>query len=149
MSDEDRKKWDARYKLPDAMPAEPSLLLTQLDDDLPRSGRALDVAGGSGRHAIWLAQRGLDVTVADISEVGLAIAKERAAAADVSLDTLLLDLETDPFPNGPWDLIVSIRFLRRELFEIFPKVLAPGGMLVFSQPTKSNLQRHEKPPQRR
>lgn len=148
MSDEDRKKWDGKYARQDAAPSEPSLLLIQRNHILPRRGQALDVAGGAGRHAIWLAQRGLDVTLADISQVGLDIAKQRAAAAKVALDTMLVDLEAEPFPAGPWDLIVSIHFLWRPLFEIFPTALAPGGMLVFSQPTHSNLSRHEKPPAR-
>jgi ubiquinone/menaquinone biosynthesis C-methylase UbiE len=51
--------------------------LTGLDDLLPRRGRALDVAGGTGRHALWLARRGLDTTLADVPQVAL----EKAAAA--------------------------------------------------------------------
>ena len=74
MSDKDRKRWDAKYARQESAPSEPSLLLTQLDDILPRRGRALDIAGGAGRHAIWLAQRGLDVTLADISLAGMNLA---------------------------------------------------------------------------
>ncbi|MDH3717764.1 MAG: class I SAM-dependent methyltransferase [Planctomycetota bacterium] len=151
MSDEDRKKWDAKYAQQDAvssLTAQPSLLLDQLDHILPRSGKALDVAGGAGRHAIWLAGRGLDVTLADISQAGLDIARARAAAEGVNIETLQIDLEFSPFPAGPWDLIVAIHYLYRPLFEIFPAALAPGGLLVCSQPTLSNLQRHPKPPAR-
>ena len=147
MSDADRKKWDAKYAA-GAAPTEPSLLLTQLDNFLPSRGRALDVAGGAGRHAIWLARRGLDVTLADISPAGLEIARTRAAAVGVSLSTSLVDLERDPIPQGPWDLIVSFHFLWKPLFQRFPKVLRPGGLLVVVQPTRSNLQRHDKPPVR-
>lgn len=100
MSDEDLKKWDARYSRQTEGSSEPSALLVQLDDLLPRHGRALDVAGGTGRHAIWLAQRGLDVTLSDISQVGLDIGKDRATAAEVKIDTLRVDLESEPFPKG-------------------------------------------------
>ncbi|MEK6247068.1 MAG: class I SAM-dependent methyltransferase [Planctomycetales bacterium] len=145
MPDEDRKKWNSKYSQQDAVSSAPSTLLVQLDDLLPRLGKTLDVAGGAGRHAVWLAQRGLDVTLADVSQAGLDIAKERAIAADVKVDALLVDLESESFPAGPWDLIVSIHYLWRPLFQVFPAVLAPGGMLVFSQPTQSNLQRYKKP----
>src|SRR5687767_3623974 len=59
MSNTERTKWNARYAEQGAS-REPSRLVTELADRLPRSGRALDIAGGGGRHAVWLAARGLD-----------------------------------------------------------------------------------------
>jgi tellurite methyltransferase len=146
MPEADRTKWNAKYSQVAFAASEPSPLLVELDDLLPRSGRVLDIAGGAGRHAIWLAQRGLDVTIADISEVGLQCARARADGANVSIRTLLVDLEAEPFPAGPWDLIVSVCYLWRPLFRTIPAALEPGGMLVVVQPTRSNLSRHEKPP---
>ncbi len=146
MSRADREKWDAKYRAGSHTSGRVSPFLESLDDELPRSGRALDVAGGAGRNALWLAERGLDVTVADVSEVGLAIARERASGAGLTIETLCIDLEEEPFPAGPWDLIVSVCFLQRSLFATYPDVLAPNGLLVFLQPTVVNLERHEKPP---
>ena len=146
MSRADRGKWDARYRKGSHTSADVSPFLASLDEVLPRSGRGLDVAGGAGRNALWLAARGLDVTIVDVSEVGLSIARERAAAAGLSLHTVCVDLEEEPFPEGPWDLIVSVCFLQRSLFATYPEVLAPGGLLVFLQPTVKNLERHQKPP---
>lgn len=145
MSEADRQKWDAKYSGGEA-PSEPSRLVLQLQDQLPRSGRALDLAGGGGRHALWLARRGLHVTLADISTAGVEIARRRAAEAALPLQTVVVDLDRDR-PAGPWDLIVSCHFLSRPLFQWFPHALAPGGLLLVVQPTKSNLQRHDKPPQ--
>jgi tellurite methyltransferase len=142
----DRTKWDAKYADPNFAPREPSAVLLSLEKFLPKRGRAIDVAGGAGRNAIWLAQRGLDVTIADVSPVGLELAGQRAAEAGVTIRTLCTDLEEQPFPPGPWDLILSVRYLQRPLFKIYPQVLTPGGMLVVIQPTKSNLERHAKPP---
>ncbi len=113
--------------------------------DVPRAGRALDVAGGSGRHAVWLAQRGLDVTLVDVSPVGVDLAQRRAAFAGVTINTIVADLETEPLPAGPWDLIVDINYLDRALFDAFARELAPGGWLVFCQPTITNLERHPRP----
>jgi SAM-dependent methyltransferase len=144
MSHAERTKWDARYAAEGAA-REPSRLLLEIADLLPARGRALDLAGGGGRHAIWLAKRGLDVTLADISEEGLAIARAAASDAGVALTTLALDLETAPFPEGFWDLILVFHFLHRPLFERVPAALAPGGLFVMVHPTRSNLARHPKP----
>jgi SAM-dependent methyltransferase len=146
MSVDDREKWEHRYVDSESAPREPSVLLTALADVLPAAGKALDVAGGAGRHAIWLAKRGLQATLVDISANGIAIAQRRAEEAGVALDTRILDFDVDPLPAGPWSLIVSFHFLHRPLFAQFARVLAPGGLLVFVQPTRRNLERHEKPP---
>ena len=146
MSDADRAKWDARYRDRGPETTEASPFLARLGDLLPRRGRALDVAGGAGRNAVWLARRGLDVTLADVSLVGIALAREAARAAGVRVETIATDLERDPLPAGPWDVVLSFHFLRRELFSDFPRVLAPGGLLVYVQPTRRNLERHDRPP---
>ncbi len=147
MSQADRDKWNARFRegTPYAS-KDPSSFLVSLDDLLPRQGRALDLAGGAGRNAVWLARRGLEVTLVDISREGLALAHAAAARAGVALDLIEADLDEQPLPAGPFDLILSFNFLRRELFAAFPDRLAPGGQLVYLQATRSNLQRNAKPP---
>jgi len=146
MSAADRQKWDTKYAGPEAAPAKPSAVLIQLDEYVPSSGRALDIAGGAGRNAIWLAGRGLDVTLADISSVGLALAQVRAAAANVEIETVELDMEQQPLPEGPFALVLSNCYLCRHLFPSFPQLLAEEGRLIVIQPTKKNLERNEKPP---
>jgi tellurite methyltransferase len=147
MSQADRDKWNARFREGSAYAREqPSTFLTGLADQLPTGGRALDVAGGAGRNAVWVARRGLAVTLADISSEALALARTHAERAGVRLDLVETDLEADPLPAGPFDLILSFNFLRRELFAVFPELLAQGGLLVYLQPTHSNLQRHPRPP---
>jgi cyclopropane fatty-acyl-phospholipid synthase-like methyltransferase len=145
MSNLDRDKWNAKYAAT-AAPREPSAVLLTLEKHLPRTGRAIDIAGGGGRHGIWLAQCGLDVTVADISPVGLAIAQQTAVQAGLSIQTLEIDLEHSRFPAGPWNLIISVCYLWRPLFEVFPNVLSSNGILAVIQPTKRNLERNDKPP---
>lgn len=145
MSAEERQKWDARYRERGAATRAPAGFLVAVSDLLPRSGRALDVGGGSGRNALWLARRGLEVTVADISAVGLALARDHARDAGVSVQTWCADLEAEPLPPGPWDVILDFHFLLRPLLPRFADALAPGGCLVFAHPTARNLLHHPRP----
>lgn len=145
MSDGDRERWNARYSARADEPAAAGPCLTAVERWLPRTGRALDVAGGAGRHALWLARRGLQVTLVDVADVGLRQAAARARREGLVLETLRLDLESDPFPPGPWAVIVCCYYLQRSLFSAFAAGLAPGGMLVFAQPTRTNLERNPRP----
>jgi len=144
MAIEDRERWNARYG-DEGAPAAPRAFLAGLDDVLPRSGRALDVAGGAGVNAVWLARRGLEVTIVDVSDVALRLAADAASEAGVPLAALRMDLEAEPLPEGPWDVIVCTYFLHRPLLAAFPAALAPGGWLVFAHATRKNLERHARP----
>src|SRR5689334_7035812 len=128
MADADRDRWNARYEAEDGVPP-PSPWLETLDDVLPRSGRALDAGGGSGRNALWLARRGLDVTIADISPVALERAAREAGALGLRLATVEVDLEAGAPPPGPWDVVLCLYFLHRPLLAAASALLAPGGLL--------------------
>src|SRR4051794_24476984 len=104
MPGEDRDRWDSIHRAARAGDCQVAHFLRSVDGLLPRRGRALDVAGGTGADGVWLATRGLDVTVADISPVGLDLTRLRAGSLGVSLRTLEIDLESGSFPAGPWDL---------------------------------------------
>ncbi|MBK8254355.1 MAG: class I SAM-dependent methyltransferase [Polyangiaceae bacterium] len=145
MSEKEREKWDARYSDAAPPPSQPSADLVALGPFFPPSGRALDIAGGAGRHAVWLAERGFETTLVDISPVGLDLAAKRAHAHGVHIHTHRADLDTEPLPHGPWDLIVIFHFLLRPLFATFPQILAPNGILAVVHPTLQNLTRHPKP----
>jgi tellurite methyltransferase len=154
MSAEEREHWNARYREAGHAPEQPSRFLRAIGDLLPGQGRALDVAGGSGRNALWLARRGLDVTLVDIAEEGLALATQAAQRQDARLRTVCRDLEdpndleAEPLLRGPWDVIVVVRFLLRSVMPALAASLAPGGVLVLAHPTVTNLQHHARPPRR-
>lgn len=140
-----RERWNNRYATAEPSLA-PSRFLVDHADLLPRSGTALDVAGGAGRNAIWLARRGLDVTLVDISDTAVALARRAARAAGVDITVARRDVAADGAPDGPWDVIVVVRYLDRALLRAAPRLLRRGGLLLFTQPTVRNLQRHDRPP---
>jgi 2-polyprenyl-3-methyl-5-hydroxy-6-metoxy-1,4-benzoquinol methylase len=102
-----------------------------------KPGKALDVAMGQGRNALFLAAQGWDVTGYDVSEVGLAVARQDAEKAGVKIRTVLASHQDFDFGRDRWDLIVmtyaladmeDAGFLRR-----IRESLKPGGILVVEQ----------------
>ncbi|MET0405287.1 MAG: class I SAM-dependent methyltransferase [Cystobacter sp.] len=144
MAEADRQRWNARYQ-DGAGARAPSPFLCSLAERLPRSGRVLDVAGGVGEESLWLARRGLDVTLVDVSDTALERAAHSAREAGLPLGLARLDVEQEPLPPGPFALVLCLNYLWRPLFKAIPEVLAPGGLLVFAQPTRTNLERHAHP----
>ncbi|MEM9033583.1 MAG: methyltransferase domain-containing protein [Actinomycetota bacterium] len=144
MSGSDQAHWDGRWAEAEP-PGDPDPWLPELDEMLPRSGRAVDLAGGQGRNSLWLAARGLDVTIVDVSPVGLVRASAAAAERGLELATEARDLPADGPPPGPWDVALIVRYLDRDLVRAVPSVLSPGGLLAFTQPTVTNLERHDHP----
>jgi SAM-dependent methyltransferase len=142
---DDRQAWNERYRAGSHQGSTPASFIVRAADRRPPPGRVLDVAGGAGRHAVFLAGRGFAVTVADVSDVALELAAERAKNAGCSLRAMRVDLEREPLPAGPWDLIVCFHYLHRPLFPAFARALAPGGELWLCQPTVRNLERHARP----
>jgi 2-polyprenyl-3-methyl-5-hydroxy-6-metoxy-1,4-benzoquinol methylase len=146
MSEIEREHWDQRYAAEGARSTEPATFLREVAPQFPPRARLLDVGGGIGRNAIWLAKLGHEVTIADISESGLAIARAAAKSAGVTIATVCGDLDAGSLPEGPWDVIVDFHFIKRDLFPRFLEALRPGGLLVFCQATVRNLERHDRPP---
>ena len=87
-ADPSRERWNKRWAGERAQAStEPSAFLVAEVAAL-RPGRALDVACGAGRNAVWLARRGWRVTAFDFSEVALRAARELAVASGVSVEWL-------------------------------------------------------------
>jgi hypothetical protein len=141
----DAERWDRKYSERGPRSGEPAPFLLEVEDELPDRGAALDLAGGAGRNALWLARRGLQVTLCDVSGVALTLAAREARAQGLALVTDQRDLEVEPVPEGPWELILVHDYLSRDLFTRFPDLLASEGLLVYVQPTRRNLERHAHP----
>jgi len=128
----------------------PSRFVTQQLHRLPK-GRALDVACGTGRHALYLAAHGFEVEAIDRDHDGLA--KLSAAAAQRRLPHLTVkqvDLErrTDDrpeFPMNAYDAIVVCFYLHRPLFPWLVEALKPQGVLLYETFTIDNYVRYRHP----
>ena len=109
-----------------------SPFLERVAERCPR-GRALDIASGSGRAAVYLALAGWQVEAWDVDESALALATAFAVRQGVRIAPRVVDLEAGPLalPAVPFELIVVVRYLHRELFPWLERALAPGGALVY------------------
>jgi len=109
----------------------PAQFLVENVDLLPK-GRALDVAMGSGRNAIFLAGIGFDVEGVDISQESTDRALQAARKAGVDLKVTVRDLEEDyQFETGAYDLIVCFNYLHRPLIPKMKEGLRSHGMVVY------------------
>jgi len=145
VSEDDRERWDRRHAAGTHTEAPSGLWLGALGSRIPREGRALDVATGNGRLALWLAARGLDVTAVDISAVGLARCQVSAQRLGLRVAMRQVDLEEEPLPRGTWQIITCFHYLQRALFPVLCAALAPGGVLACEIATRRNLERHARP----
>lgn len=148
MAEGDREHWDSRYREAAHAAGPAPEWLAEFADRWASAGRALDVAAGRGRVALWLAARGLRVVAADVSPVGLAQAADAARSAGHALETLALDLEREELPPGPFDVITCFHYLQRDLFPKLAARLVPGGWLLAEIATLRNLERHAHPSRR-
>jgi SAM-dependent methyltransferase len=139
-----REHWDERYGTEELIwKAEPNrFLVEELDALAP--GRALDVACGEGRNAVWLASKGWRVTGVDFSRAGLAKAQRLATDRGVEVTWVEADVVEWQPPTASFDLVV-VMYLhlpaeqRRRALAHAAAALAPGGVLLVVGHDTSNL----------
>jgi len=130
-----RQRWDERYSAAEFDPArQPSEFVVAELGGLP-PGRALDLGAGSGRHTVWLAERGWRVTAVDFSRAGLALARRLSVSRGVDLaqlDWVVADLGSYEPERGAYDLamisyVQPSSAVRAAILGRVPAALAPGG----------------------
>ncbi len=134
-SEKQRAHWDLKYEQGLTSLTEPdpffiSAYETFVDPSFPDAGVALDLAGGLGRHALWLANRRWQVTVVDLSDVAIGKLVQTARDLHVKLDALVRDAAEYEFQPTRFDLIVLFYHLDRNLFPRMISALKPGGVLI-------------------
>jgi len=136
MTIDEKRIWNKKHSARSHSSLAPDPFLVSAYDEflaIQPVGEALDVAGGVGRHAIWLAEHGWTVKLLDISEVGVAQAQENAKAINYGrITTEVLDLSTvQDLGHEKYDLVLVFFFLQRELFPALISALKPGGYLIY------------------
>jgi len=97
----------------------------------PAAGPVLDLACGSGRAAVWLAERGFHVTGVDRQAEALGYGERLAASRGVHCEFINRDLrDLDRVPRGPWAVVLVFRYLHRPLLARLTALLKPGGVAL-------------------
>jgi 2-polyprenyl-3-methyl-5-hydroxy-6-metoxy-1,4-benzoquinol methylase len=127
----DQKRWDDRFgKKEFALGREPNPFLKKYIHLLPR-GKALDIASGEGRNAVFLARQGFEVDAVDISDKGLKKAQKLAREQGVKIKTFLVDLDQYQIEKERYDLIANFYYLKRRLIPRIKKGIKKGGRVIF------------------
>ena len=139
MSEEERATWDQRYRDGSYQPrSAPLSLLEQMIDRLPR-GRALDVACGGGRNALFLAAHGYEVEAVDGSPEALRLAEEQARARGLAVRWTEADLDDYAPPQTGYAVIVNCFYLNRPLLSRLTDALADDGYIFIEQHLRTFL----------
>ncbi|MBL8920542.1 MAG: class I SAM-dependent methyltransferase [Myxococcaceae bacterium] len=138
-----REFWNHRYAMPGfAYGTEPNDFLREVAPTL--RGPVLSLGEGEGRNAVFLAQRGLDVTAVDLSPTGLEKASALARERGVRLTTQVADLADYDLGADRWGAIVALwchlpPWVRTRVHQAVGKALVPGGVLVLEAYTPRQL----------
>jgi SAM-dependent methyltransferase len=135
---DDRERWNEKYDDPGfELPDDPIPALERRIDTLP-TGRALDVATGTGRNARFLAAHGYDVDAVDVSDEAIARAEHRADAQGIEVNWIRADVAEFAFDPGTYDVITVSYFAALDLLPEIKEALAPGGVLVYEHHLRSS-----------
>jgi tellurite methyltransferase len=133
MALDDQTRWDRQHAtMPTAQ--EPSSFLKEIlqsDHWSIPLGKALDIAAGKGRNAIFLAERGFEVVGIDVSSVALKEAQRCAEEKSLHIAWQQADLEQIELPPARYDLVLNFNYLQRPLVQQIKKTLKPGGRVIF------------------
>jgi SAM-dependent methyltransferase len=149
ISDNEREHWNRKYReapgswlVPD--PFLPRAFSEYILPLFPRGGSALDLAGGAGRHAIWLAKQGWEVTLIDISETGVEQARQNAGPLASHIRLVVDDLThfraSQTEFEVAFDVVMAFFYLKREIFSELVTAVRPGGLLVYKTYTRAQAE---------
>ncbi len=137
-----QQKWNQIYRKnasTDQFP-QPAQVVVDFAHLLPATGRALELACGTGGNALFLAERGFDCWAWDISDVALEQLATQAEKARLTVHTEARDIESESLPAESFDVIVVTHFLNRSICEQIVNMLKPAGLLFYQTFTVAALE---------
>ena len=141
MNDSTGEKWEEPYAAEDYLyGVEPVLFLREKVGLLPR-GRALCLAAGEGRNAVYLAQQGYEVTAIDIAAGAVEKCRALARSRGVNLNAVRADLLDCDLGIEVYDLVTNFFFCERALFARAMAALKPGGLFVLQTFSRDQAER--------
>jgi len=138
-SEEDKKRWNKRYNTKEYVYGKEPIKFLKDNINILTRGKALVLAMGEGRNAIFLAGNGFAVDGCDISEVAVEKSKLLAGRNNVQLNAFVADLEKYKIPTNKYDLITCIYYTQRNLIPQIKDGLKKGGMVLFETYTIDQL----------
>jgi tellurite methyltransferase len=160
-SENEREHWNRKYREAPGSWLVPDPFLAWAFSEyilplFPNGGSALDLAGGAGRHAIWLAKQGWEVTLIDISATGVDQARQNAGPLASHIHVVVDDLthfkaaqthfevsrETSRETSfgTSFDVVMAFFYLQREILSEVVSAVRPGGLLVYKTYTRAQAQ---------
>ncbi len=138
-----KARWNERYdRYMYIYGKEPAAFLKQKIGGLNR-GKALVLAMGEGRNAVYLAQNSFDVTGVDISEVAIEKCNKLAQERNVAINAVVADLKDYDMGEAKFDLITNFYYYDLSIFPQVIQALKPGGMFILEQFSVDHLKYRE------
>ena len=137
-----RSDWDAKHRKAGDTDRNPDPFLADaleyVRSAVPGAIDAVDIACGSGRHAIALAAYGLKTVAVDYSAEGLRVCARRAVEKGLAIETRCLDLERSDVDLGEacFDVVAVFRYLHRPLVPLLKRIARPGGIVIYKTFTR-------------
>ena len=142
-SDSMKARWDERYDRDMYIYGkEPAAFLKQKIGGL-KKGKALVLAMGEGRNAVYLAQNDFDVTGVDISEVAIEKCNKLAEERNTTVNAVVADLTDYDMGEAQFDLIANFYYYNPSIFPQVIEALKPGGMFILEQFSIDHLKYRE------